>query len=458
MAGLTVPATHQEFAAPGPGSSKADKMYAPYIISSSEGLAEPEEIVSIVVVERLDNGAAAPPVMTKAMRRQKSVQFAALCMALYLAGWNDAMVGPLIPRLREVYHIGYAVVSLVFIVAAVGYIFGASAYVYLTDRFASILVAVGTSIQALAPPFPVFVVARFLVGFATIFLDGGSSAFVASLTGDTSVRLSIMYTAYGVAATCAPLASTQFARLSQWSLVFLVTVGFAITTAILQVLAFKFQSQEDCLKEIGQPPLEITEDSLNGINKYKQVFRLHTVHLMALFLFTHVGIEVTISSWIVTFMVEERHGGPLYSGYISSAFWGGSTIGRLALIPLTQKLGEWRALPFYILLCLGLELVMWLVPSFGVNAVAVVFVGFLFGPIYATVMAYAGRILPPELIGGAISWIAIFTAAGGAVFPYIIGSVASRTGMGSMLPLLMTMEASMLVIWAFVPKQRAKLT
>lgn len=73
--------------------------------------------------------------------------------------------------------------------------------------------------------------------------DGGSTAFVTSLPEDTAVRLSVMYTAYGVAATCAPLVSARFARLSDWSSVFLVTVCCAITTAILQVLAFKFKSQ-----------------------------------------------------------------------------------------------------------------------------------------------------------------------------------------------------------------------
>ena len=89
------------------------------------------------------------------------------------------------------------------------------------------------------------------------------------------------------------------------------------------------------MKEIGQQPLDNTEDSLNSIAKYKRLLRMATVHLLALFLFTHVGIEVTVSGWIVTFM-SERHGGP-YTGYVASGFWGGSTVGRLALIPLTKK-------------------------------------------------------------------------------------------------------------------------
>lgn len=66
---------------------------------------------------------------------------------------------------------------------------------------------------------------------------------MASMSGDTSVRLSVMYTAYGVAGTCAPLVSAQFARLSRWPSVFLVNVGLAVATAILLSVALKFKSQ-----------------------------------------------------------------------------------------------------------------------------------------------------------------------------------------------------------------------
>ena len=92
----------------------------------------------------------------------------------------------------------------------------------------------------------------------------------------------------------------------------------------------------ECLKEAGEPAHEKTEDSLKGVNKYKQIFSLRTVHLMAFFLFTYVGVEVTIGGWIVTFVINERGGGAS-AGYISSGFWGGLTIGRLALLPINKK-------------------------------------------------------------------------------------------------------------------------
>ena len=50
----------------------------------------------------------------------------------------------------------------------------------------------------------------------------------------------------------------------------------------------------DCLREIGQAPPEKTKESVEGVSKYKQLFRLREVHLMAFFIFAYVGTEVTI--------------------------------------------------------------------------------------------------------------------------------------------------------------------
>ena len=50
----------------------------------------------------------------------------------------------------------------------------------------------------------------------------------------------------------------------------------------------------ECWEDIGQPPLP--QDSDGILARYKKVFRLRAVHLMALFAFTYVGHEVTAGS------------------------------------------------------------------------------------------------------------------------------------------------------------------
>ncbi|PIL35311.1 MFS general substrate transporter [Ganoderma sinense ZZ0214-1] len=408
------------------------------------------------VVPSLPNKEVDAHAVTKAMRRKAWLHYAALCWAIFVCGWNDGTTGPLVPRLQEVHHVSYGVLSLIFIAGCTRYITGASLYLYLTDRFGfGLMVFIASFVIASAPPFPAFVIGLLFICFGAVFLDAGANAFFASLSGDTSTKMSVMHAIYGVGATCAPLVSTQFAQLQRWSFGYIVHVGLALASGIFTAFAFRFKSQEDCLKEVGEPPHEKTEESLQGMNKYRQVSRLRAMHLMAFFLFTYVGVEVTIGGWIVTFVINERRGGPS-AGYISSGFFGGLTVGRVALLPLNRKIGEWRVIFLYLLLPLGLTLVVWRVPSLIGSAVAISLVGLFLGPIFPIVMNHAGGVLPPELIAGAVGWMASFGSAGAAVFPFVTGAIAAGTSIESLLPLLIAMMGMMVVIWAAVPRHRIK--
>ena len=46
------------------------------------------------------------------------------------------------------------------------------------------------------------------------------------------------------------------------------------------------------------------------------------MHILAVFILVYVGVEVTIGGWIVSYVIDERGGGP-DSGYISSGFFAG---------------------------------------------------------------------------------------------------------------------------------------
>lgn len=179
------------------------------------------------------------------------------------------------------------------------------------------------------------------------------------------------------------------------------------------------------------------------------------VHILAFFILVYVGVEVTIGGWIVTFIIQVRDGGPS-SGYISAGFFGGLMTGRVALLWVNQKIGERRVLYLYSLLAIGLELVVWLVPSLIGNGVAVSIVGMLLGPIYPIVMNQSSRILPRWLLTGSIGWIAGFGQAGSAVFPFMTGALASRVGIKSLNPLLVAMMSVMVILWTLVPRSPRK--
>ncbi|KIK79530.1 hypothetical protein PAXRUDRAFT_276762 [Paxillus rubicundulus Ve08.2h10] len=75
-----------------------------------------------------------PRTNPKTQKFREQMQFVALCWFIYLEGWNDGSNGPLLPRIQEVYGVGYAMVSLIFVFACLGFITGALSNVVLSER------------------------------------------------------------------------------------------------------------------------------------------------------------------------------------------------------------------------------------------------------------------------------------------------------------------------------------
>ncbi|KAG5649600.1 hypothetical protein H0H81_002891 [Sphagnurus paluster] len=335
------------------------------------------------------------PARSRDQIRKGRVQFVALCWTLFIAGWNDGTLGPLLPRIQNVYHV------------------------------------VAYTMQAPALPFPAFVVSYAINGLGIALQDAQANGFVASLKDNAEAKMGILHAVYGAGALCAPLVATQFAQMRHWSFHFLISLGLSISNTLFLLAVFRFKDQDECLRQAGETVSE-QEDATSS--KFRVILSHRTVHLLAFFILVYVGVEVTIGGWIVTFIIEERKGGPS-SGYISAGFFGGLMLGRVALLWVNKKIGERLAVFLYALLAISLELVVWLVPSLIGNAVAVSLVGLLLGPMYPIAISHAGRVLPRWILTGAIGWIAGFGQAGSAVLPFLTGSLAAKFGIKSLQPL-----------------------
>jgi fucose permease len=188
------------------------------------------------------------------------------------------------------------------------------------------------SIKASAPPFPVFVMAYAINGFGGSLEDAQANGFVANYKDNASTKMGILHAAYGkgllyvscvdlnllgAGALVSPLVATQFAQLHRWSFHYLTSLAVATLNTILLVCIFKFKTQDgelnliyienvsnltfcrdsECLAQIGQATEE--NDAVGG-SKYKEMFRLKGLHLLAFFTLVYVGVEVTIGGKLLT--------------------------------------------------------------------------------------------------------------------------------------------------------------
>ncbi|KAG8216750.1 hypothetical protein J3R82DRAFT_6965 [Butyriboletus roseoflavus] len=361
-----------------------------------------------------------------------NIHFATLCWTTILAGWNDASNGPLLPRIQQVRvtcpeteRLGRVCRGVVNIRL---YDLGVHCWVNLQhvpdgedqlwknsrDRIGipgcRVLHRSGGS------PLPRL---RVCAHYQRLWngvrgcpkrrlhhsLQGQSRILDGSAHGSIRCRCTV------VALALVRHPATYFAQGPHWSHHFLICLGIALLNSIYLTTVFRLKHQEECLAEIG---ITDTEKGTSKQNPVRQILALKDVHLLAAFLLCHIGAEVTLRGWIVTYIIDLRNGGSS-SGYISTGFWAGLTIGRVALIKVNNLIGERHAFLVYTLLAIAishsipiprLEFIVWFVPSLIGNAIAVACIGFLLGPMYPVAMNHAGEVLPQWLLTGALEWIA----------------------------------------------------
>ncbi|KAG0695917.1 MFS general substrate transporter [Suillus ampliporus] len=402
-----------------------------------------------------DDSCTQPQVKPRTQKMREKIQLATLCWFVYLEGWNDGSNGPLLPRIQNVYGVGYTVVSLIFVFACVGFMMGAVSNVILDEKlgFGKVMVlgslcqVVAYSIQSSGPPFPAFIFAYFIngIGLALQASNANSVGYVASIKENAELKMGVLMA--GAGAFSSPLVATQFSQQPQWNLYYLTSLGISVSNTIALIIVFRLKRQGECLAEIGI----VNEDNSTSEHSHlRQIFANKDVHLLAAFTLLYVGAEVTIGGWIVTYIIDVRGGGPS-SGYISTGFFGGLVVGRLAMLWVNEKIGERLAMFIYAVLAIGLELIVWFVPSLVGDAVAVCVTGVLLGPMYPIVMNHAGRVLPRWILTGAIGWIAGVGQAGSALVPFVAGALAQSSGIKSLQPLLVGIMGLMTALWALVP-------
>jgi len=172
--------------------------------------------------------------------------------------------------------------------------------------------------------------------------------------------------------------------------------------------------------------------------------KLRVVWLAALFLLFYVGAEVSLGSWSYTFLLEERHGSTLLSGWSVSGYWLGLTLGRLTLARVAQRVGNKRLIQGWLLGVVVGVLLIWLVPVQGVAAFGLALTGFSLGPIFPTTIALMSNLVSARILTSAIGFLASLGSMGAALFPWLAGNVAQHIGMWSLLPYVIVLTIVML--------------
>ncbi len=204
------------------------------------------------------------------------------------------------------------------------------------------------------------------------------------------------------------------------------------------------------------PAAQSTSRVKQQMASMRKAFKSKTVILGALFIFAYQGAEVSISGWVISFLIATRHGKPSAVGYVTSGFWGGITLGRFLLSHPAHKVGE---KPFVYAVIIGsasFELLVWFVPNIIGDAVAVAIVGLLLGPVYPCATSVFSKLIARKDQVSSLSVISAFGSSGGAVAPFTTGILAQAAGTFVLHPIAIGLFAAMLGCWFSLPTPRKR--
>lgn len=149
--------------------------------------------------------------------------------------------------------------------------------------------------------------------------------------------------------------------------------------------------------------------------------------LIVLFFFFYVGTEVSFSGWVFTYALESGLADEETAAYLTSAFFGLFTVGRLLAIPIATRFA-----PRTILLTdlLGALLGLGILLAFSASTLALwagsMIIGFSIASIFPTMLSFAerrmaitGRVTSSFFIGGSL---------GAMLFPLLIGQLFESWG------------------------------
>ncbi len=392
--------------------------------------------------------------------RAAELRVALAFFAFILIGANDGALGVLIPSIRAHYNVDKATVGLIFLASTAGYLIAAFSSGLLLHKLGQRLFLAlgaaaflgGTAIMSLMPPFYLVPAPLVLLGLGVAIIDAGLNSFIAVLPRGISL-LNYLHAFYGVGALFGPLlASALIANSFGWNSIYMIWVG--VSALLLTGAVILFQGRSIQHQHGGQHGE--TAHSVEGGNVMAAALRRRAVWLAALFLFFYVGIEVSLGSWSYSFLTEERHQSTLLSGWVVSGYWLGLTIGRVVLARVAERLGSARLIE----LCIGGVIIgtaiVWLIPLSIAPAAGLWLVGFCLGPIFPTTIASMPQLMPARLVPSAIGFLASIGAMGAALFPWLVGNLADRFGLGSLFPYAAILTAGMLAVWLTLQAVRTR--
>jgi FHS family Na+ dependent glucose MFS transporter 1 len=346
-------------------------------------------------------------------------QTAGYYAAFVILGLTTASFGPALPYIAQQTHTQLALVSSLLALRSLGYLLGSFRGGRLYDQRSGhpvvmvvLLVLAGT--LSLIPAIPYLVpmaVILLIVGLAEGSLDVGGNTLIMWAHGSrVGPFMNGLHFFFGVGAFLAPiLIALAISATGSYGAAYWI-IGFLILP-----VAFAFS-------RIASPT---RTDTLPGSEEKSYSQKL--VILLVAFFFLYVGAEVSFGTWAFTYATRLNLADEATAAYITSAFWGALTLGRLLGVPITAKLRPKTVLWIDLAGCLaGISIIVAQPYSNIAFWIGAIVLGLSMASIFPTTLSLAENRL--QISGKITGWFFVGASLGGLVVAWVIGQLIEPVG------------------------------
>jgi FHS family Na+ dependent glucose MFS transporter 1 len=357
----------------------------------------------------------------------KYLKTAAYYLAFIILGLTSGAEGPTLLKLAEHTSSALSQISLIFFSGSLGYLLGSLLGGWIYDRvpghrfMAGILVLLGILIAfvPVATSLWTLLVIVLVLGFTKGALDVGCNTLLLWVHNETvGPFMNGLHAFFGLGAFIAPLIVAQ---------VLSVTGDVHWVFWIFALAAFPMAALVASLPSPASRAVPAQHE--------QAPFPVLPVIIMVLCFVLYVGSEVGYGNWIYTYAFKLNFGTEVTAAYLTSAFWGSFTIGRLFGIWVST-----RAKPMTILTLdfagslLSLGLILFFRESAVILWIGTALLGISQASIFPTFLTLAEERM--HITGTVAGLFLVGAGTGGMILPWLIGQVFEKAGGSAMMGMI----------------------
>jgi len=354
--------------------------------------------------------------LEKAERVSQTIGYYTAFAALGMVG---ASLGPTLPGLAEHTQTQLSEISFLFTARSLGFLLGSFFGGRLYDRspghpLMAVVLIIMAVMMALAPLISLLwllVAALLIMGVAEGTLDvGGNTLLIWVHRHKVGPFMNGLHFFFGAGAFLSPIIIAQTVLISDditWAY-------WVLASLMLPVIVW--------LLRLPSP----TVQAVSKDDPVRQTDRL-LVALIALFFFLYTGAEISFGGWIFTYAMALGLSGETAAAYLTSAFWGAITLGRLLTIPVAARLRPRSILLGGLVGCLvSVGIILLWSNALAATWLGTLGLGFSMASIFPTTLSLAERRL--TITGRVSGWFFAGASAGGMTLPWLIGQLFEPIG------------------------------